>query len=199
MDKIIQYIDDRGGFARMSELRKASFQTRDIARLVEEGKITKVKAGLYKLPEVNTATNISASLVEISHAVPNGVIALVSALAHYGLTTFVPPEVYVAISMSDKPPKVEYPPVRFFYYSEKLFRTGIDVIKTSAGAVRIYNREKSICDMFRYRDKLGENLALEALKNYLRLKDSNIKKLSEYAVMCRVNKIVFPYIKAIAT
>ena len=63
----------------------------------------------------------------------------------------------------------------------------------------MYNREKTICDMFRYRDKLGENLALEALKNYLHGKDSNIKKLSEYAVICRVKKIMFPYITAMIT
>jgi len=197
MDKIIKYISGKGGFARMSELRAASFQTRDIAKLVQEGKLEKVKAGLYKLPEINISENISASLVEVSHVVPNGVIALVSALAHYELTTFVPPEIYVAISMSAKPPKIEYPPVRFFYYPERFFRSGIDLIKTSAGTVRIYNPEKTICDMFRYRDKLGENLALEALKNYLRRKDSNIKKLSEYAVICRVKTIVSPYIKAI--
>ena len=183
----------------MSELRAATFQTRDIAKLVQEGRIEKVKAGLYKLPEINTSVNINASYVEVSHAVPNGVIALASALAHYELTTFVPPEIYVAISMADKPPKIEYPPVRFFYYPKQFFHAGIETIKTPAGTVRMYNREKSICDMFRYRGKLGENLALEALKNYLRRKDSNIKKLSEYAVICRVKTIMFPYIKAIVT
>jgi predicted transcriptional regulator of viral defense system len=196
MDKIIKYVREKGGFARMRELRAASFQTRDIAKLVQKGRLEKMKAGLYKLPEINISTDISASLVEVSHAVPNGVIALASALAHYELTTFVPPEIYVAISMSAKPPRIKYPPVRFFYYPERFFKSGIEVIKTSAGTVRIYNREKTICDMFRYRDKLGENLALEALKNYLRRKDSNIKKLSEYAVICRVKTIVFPYIKA---
>ena len=199
MDKIIKYIRDKGGFARMNELRGASFQTRDIARLVHEGKIEKIKAGLYKLPGIITSVNINSSLIEISHAVPRGVIALASALAHYELITFVPMEVYVAIPMSDKPPKVDYPPIRFFYYPERFFRAGIEVIRTHAGTVRMYNREKSICDMFRYRDKLGENIALEALKNYLRLKDSNIKKLSEYAVVCRVKTIVLPYVKAMVT
>ncbi len=183
----------------MSELRKASFQTRDIARLVQTGKLEKIKAGLYKLPEISDSANIGANLVEISHAVPHGVIALASALAHYDLTTFVPPEVYIAIPMSDKPPKIAYPPVRFFYFPEQFYRVGIRVIKTSAGIVRMYDPEKTICDMFRYRDKLGENLALEALKNYLRQKDSNIKKLSEYAALCRVKRVMIPYIKAMVT
>ena len=197
MDKIVKYINHKGGFARKGELRTASFQTRDIAKLVQEGKLEKVKAGLYKLPEIKPSGNINASLVEVSHAVPNGVIALASALAHYELTTFVPSEIYVAIPMSAKPSRIEFPPVRFFYFPEKFYRSGIEMIKTSAGTVSIYNPEKTICDMFRYRDKLGENLALEALKNYLRRKDSNIKKLSEYAVICKVKTIVLPYIKAI--
>jgi predicted transcriptional regulator of viral defense system len=197
MDKIIKYISDKGGFAKMSELRANSFQTRDIAKLVKDGKLLKVKAGLYRLPEINITTNINASLVDVSHAVPNGVIALASALAHYGLTTFIPAEIYVAIPMSAKPPKIGYPPVRFFYYPDRFYRSGIEVIKTSAGSVRIYNQEKTICDMFRYRDKIGENLALESLKNYLRRKGANIRKLSEYAVICRVKTVISPYIKAV--
>ena len=199
MDKIIKYMKNRGGFARMSELRGASFQTREIAKLVQNGQIEKVKAGLYKLPEITASANISASLVEVSHAVPKGVIALASALAHYGLTTFVPSEIFVAIPLWDKPPQIVFPPIRFFYYPAQFYRAGIQEIKTSAGTVRMYNMEKTICDMFRYRNKIGENLALEALKNYLRRKDSNIKKLYEYSAICRVKTVMLPYIKAMVT
>jgi hypothetical protein len=63
----------------------------------------------------------------------------------------------------------------------------------------MYNKEKTICDMFRYRNKIGENLALEALKNYLRRKDSNIKKLNEFAIVCRVKTVMLPYIKAMVS
>ncbi|MFH0989666.1 MAG: type IV toxin-antitoxin system AbiEi family antitoxin domain-containing protein [bacterium] len=199
MNNILKYLKRKGGFARMSELRAASFQTRDIARLVQEGQIEKVKSGLYKLPEINISTDINASLVEVSHAVPKGIIALASAIAHYGLSTFVPSEIYVAIPLSDKPPKIAFPPIRFFYYPERFYRAGIEEIGTSAGIVRMYNKEKTICDMFRYRNKIGENLALEALKNYLRRKDSNIKKLNEFAAVCRVKTIILPYIKAMVS
>src|SRR5512135_27471 len=123
----------------MKELRAASFQTRDIARLVRDKDIEKVKPGLYKLSEIVASGDINPSLVEISHAVPRGVIALVSALAHYELTTFVPP-------------KITYPPVRFFYYPERFYNAGIEKIKTPAGIVRMYGIEKTICDVFRYRN-----------------------------------------------
>ena len=183
----------------MGELRAASFQTRDIARLVREGQIEKVKRGLYRLPEIAVTPSIGGSLVEVSHAVPRGVIALVSALAHYELTTFVPPEVYVAIPLSDKPPKLQYPPVRFFYFPARFYSPGIERIKTPAGTVRIYSMEKTICDVFRYRNKIGESLALEALRNYLRRRDSSIQRLVEYATICRVKTVMLPYIKAIVS
>ena len=196
MEKIIKYMKSRGGFARMSELRAVSFQTRDIAKLVQGGKIIKVKSGLYRLPEVHISVEMNTSLVEVSHAVPRGVIALASALAHYELTTFVPSEIHVAIPVSDKPPKIQFPPVRFFYFPLRFYRAGVEEIRTTAGSVRIYNREKTICDAFRYRNKLGENLALEALRNYLRRKDSNIKRLLEFATTCRVKTVMSPYVKA---
>jgi predicted transcriptional regulator of viral defense system len=199
MNNILRYLKRKGGFARMNELRAASFQTRDIAKLVQEGKIEKVKSGLYKLPKIDVSTNINASLVEVSHAVPRGIIALASALAHYELTTFVPSEIYVAIPLSEKPPKIKYPPLRIFYYPTRFYSVGIDEIKTSAGTVRMYNKEKTICDMFRYRKKIGEDLALEALKNYLRRKDSNIRRLSEFAIICRVKTVMLPYIKAMVS
>lgn len=199
MNDILRYLKRKGGFARMNELRAASFQTRDIAILVQEGKIEKVKSGLYKLPKIDVSTDINASLVEASHAVPKGIIALASALAHYELTTFVPSEIYVAIPLSEKPPKIQYPPLRFFYFPARFYGVGIDEIRTSAGTVRMYTMEKSICDMFRYRRKIGEDLALEALKNYLRRKNSNIKKLQEFAVICRVKTVMLPYIKAMVS
>jgi predicted transcriptional regulator of viral defense system len=199
MDALIRYLKDKGGFATMKELRAASFQTRDIARLVRDKQIEKVKPGLYKLSEIVVSGDINPSLVEISHAVPKGVIALVSALAHYELTTFVPSEIYVAIPQSAKPPKIPYPPVRFFYYPERFYNVGIEKIKTPAGIVRMYGMEKTICDVFRYRNKIGENLALEALRNYLRRKDSNIKRLSDFAVVCRVKTVMFPFMKAMVS
>ena len=199
MDAILRFLRRKGGFSRMREFRAASFQTRDIARLLREGRIEKIKRGLYRLPEIAVTPGISRSLVEVSHAVPSGVIALVSALAHYELTTFVPPEVYVAIPLSDKPPKLQYPPVRFFYFPARFYSLGIERIKTPAGTVRMYSMEKTICDVFRYRNKIGESLALEALRNYLRRRDSSIQRLVEFAVVCRVKTVMLPYIKAIVS
>jgi predicted transcriptional regulator of viral defense system len=208
MKSIISFFEKHGGYARMKELKKASFQTRDIAKLLEEGKIVKVKPGLYrlanvaniKLPKIQIVAygfSISIGMMDVCRAIPEGVICLASALELYGLTTFNPSEIYVAIPNSSKKPKIDYPPVKIFYFRDRFYKPGIEEIKTKDVTVKIYNKEKTVCDMFRYRKKIGEDIALEGLKNYLNRKDANIKKLSEYAEICRVKTILQPYLKAL--
>ena len=202
---IVSYLKKHGGYARMKELKKSSIYARDIAKLLDQGVIEKVKPGLYRLakietikPEFNEPGKLpSASIIDVCHAMPEGVICLASALEFYGLTTFNPSEVNVAIPNSAKPPKILYPPVKIFYFRERFYKPGIEQIKTQAGIVKIYNREKTICDMFRYRKKIGEDIALEGLKNYLKLEDANINKLREYAEICQVKTVMMPYLKAL--
>jgi len=192
----------------MKELKKASFQTRDIAHLLQEGIIVKVKPGLYRLanfidialPAITinaTGYTISVGIMDVCRAIPEGVICLASALELYGLTTFNPSEIYVAIPNASKKPKIEYPPVKIFYFRDRFYRTGIEKIMAGDVTVNIYNMEKTICDVFRYRNKIGEDIALEGLKNYMLRKDASINKLREYAEICRVKTIMMPYLKAL--
>jgi predicted transcriptional regulator of viral defense system len=208
MEKIIEYFRRHGGYAGMKELKKASFQTREIAHLLQEGTIVKVKPGLYRLanfkdvvlPAITmnaTSYTISVGIMDVCRAIPEGVICLASALELYGLTTFNPSEIYVAIPNAAKKPKIEYPPVKIFYFRDRFYRPGIEKIKADHVTVNIYNREKTICDVFRYRNKIGEDIALEGLKNYMLRKDASINKLREYAEICRVKTIMMPYLKAL--
>ncbi|MFA4919285.1 MAG: type IV toxin-antitoxin system AbiEi family antitoxin domain-containing protein [Thermodesulfovibrionales bacterium] len=208
MEKIIKYFRRHSGYARMKELKKASFQTRDIAHLLQEGIIVKVKPGLYRLanfidialPAITinaTGYTISVGIMDVCRAIPEGVICLASALELYGLTTFNPSEIYVAIPNASKKPKIEYPPVKIFYFRDRFYRTGIEKIMAGDVTVNIYNMEKTICDVFRYRNKIGEDIALEGLKNYMLRKDASINKLREYAEICRVKTIMMPYLKAL--
>jgi len=208
MEKIITYFKIHGGYALMKELKAASFQTRDIARLLKEGTIIKVKPGLYRLvtlgdvvirlPRIKgSGSTISQELIDVSKALPDGVICLASALAFYDLTTFNPSEIYVAIPNAAKVPKIDYPPLRVFYFRERFYKPGIEKIEVPNCTIRIYNKEKTICDMFRYRNKYGEDLALEGLKTYLSRKEANVNKLRKYAEICQVKTIMMPYLKAL--
>ncbi|MBN1997007.1 type IV toxin-antitoxin system AbiEi family antitoxin domain-containing protein [candidate division KSB1 bacterium] len=196
MDQIISIFQKHGGYARMKDLKGASVQSQAIAQLVQDGVIEKIKPGLYRLAELPLINMIPISYIDVCKAIPNGVICLLSALEHFELTTFNPSEIYVALPHSSKPPKMYYPPVRSFYYRDRFYNYGINTIKTGQGNIQIYDKEKSICDMFRYRKKLGEDIALEALKNYLKQNDVNIQKLTKDAIHCQVKTIILPYLKA---
>jgi len=197
MKKIIEYIKSKGGYAKMSELRNEGFQTRDIKKLVDDGKIEKVKSGLYKIWDVVDDEILNPSFIDVSKAFHKSVICLLSALEYHELSTVNPSSIYVAIPKAEKPPVIDYLPVNFYYWGKSIYETGIDEIKTSSGIVKIYDKEKTICDLFRYRDKLGEDIAFEALKNYLQLKTFDLNKLREYSRKMRIKTIITPYIKAI--
>jgi len=180
----------------MKDLKKAGFHTRNISALLKSGEIEKVKPGLYKIPNYE-GYDYHTSFLDVSKAAPKGIICLVSAISYYELSSVNPAEVYLAIPLSEKPPKMEYPPIRVFYWTERNYNLGIEEIKTKAGIIKIYDKEKTICDLFRYRDKLGEDIAFEALKNYLQLKNFELNKLRNYAEKMRLKTILSPYIKAI--
>lgn len=197
MNKIVKYIREKGGYATMGELREYGFHPRDIRKLVDENVIEKVKSGLYKVWDSVDDSQINPSFIDICRANEKAVICLSSSLAYHELSTINPSQIYVALPKIEKPPKISYPPVKFYYWDKSIYEPGIIKIKTKSGIVKIYNKEKTVCDMFRYRDKLGEDIAFEALKNYLNLKEANLNKLREYSVKLRIKTVLQPYIKAI--
>jgi len=195
MKEITDYIKNKGGYARMSEFRSAGFQTRDIAKLYEQGVLEKVKPGLYKL----TNSETTSGFADISKSMPEAVIAVVSALAFHELTTFNPSKIHIAIPNDAKPKVLSFPPVEVYYFRRSQFDPGIEEVIIQGHNVRMYNREKTVCDMFRYRNKLGEDLALEGLQNYLKRSDSNLNELSRYMKICRVKTVMEPYVKAMVS
>ncbi|MBN2286951.1 MAG: type IV toxin-antitoxin system AbiEi family antitoxin domain-containing protein [Tissierellales bacterium] len=197
MDKIITFFKKHGGYARMKDLKAASFHTREVSRLLQKEIIEKVKPGLYRLADLPVEDNIPISFIDVCHAIPKGIVCLLSALEFHDLTTFNPSEIYIAIPNSERGTKIEYPPVRMYFFRNRFYNLGIETFVTSSGEVRIYNKEKTICDLFRYRNKLGEDVALEGLKNYLKSKHADIQKLTEYAEHCQVKTVLLPYIKAL--
>jgi len=192
MKEITDYIKKKGGYARMSELRNIGFQTRDIAKLCEQGSLEKVKAGLYKL----SSSDVTSGYVDVSKAIPEAVIAVASALSFHELTTFNPSKVHIAIPHDAKPKEINFPPVEVYYFRKAQYEPGIEQVQIQGHSVNVYNREKTVCDMFRYRNKLGEDIALEGLQNYLNRSDSNLNELSKYMRICRVKTVMEPYVKA---
>ncbi|MCF7813759.1 MAG: type IV toxin-antitoxin system AbiEi family antitoxin domain-containing protein [Candidatus Cloacimonetes bacterium] len=194
MEKLKQIFEANHGYARMKELKNQGIHTRKIAQAVENRIVEKVKPGLYKL--VDYPWDENSSFIGISQAKDSAVICLTSAIAYYELSTINPSVISVAVPMNTDKFKLEYPPIKVYYFSESLYNLGIDEVQVVSGNFKIYNAEKTICDLFRYRNKLGEDIALEGLKNYLGKESANINKLWDYAIRCKVKTILHPYIKA---
>lgn len=192
--KINKVFRKLGGFARTNDILAAGIHRRDIKRIRDEGRIIRVKRGLYRLSEIPLISN--QGFIDLARAVPEGVICLLSALSYHELTTFNPSIISMALCRGRRRPKIEYPPVEFYYFSTKQFKTGIDEIKIKGHKIRIYCPEKTICDCFRYRSKLGLDIAKEVLSEYLKLKDRNLERLFEYAEICRVKKLMEIWVNA---
>ena len=162
--------------------------------MVAEGKAHKVKAGLYRLASTDAGT--WGSFIDACTAIPSAVICLASALSYYELTTFNPTVVSIALPRNVSPARVTFPPIKAYRFSERFYTPGIRVIRTERGKFRIYSQEKTICDCFRLRRSIGEDLAIEALRTYVRATDFDSKALSEMAIACRVTSVIRPYLKA---
>ena len=194
MERIIDVFKAHNGYARMKELKAVGINTRYVKMLLENGTIEKLKPGLYKLS--GFSNEIISTFVDVCQMIPKGVVCLISALDYYDLTTFSPKEIYVAIPNETKKVSVDHPPVKFFYFTKNMYSLGLKNISTEFGEIKIYNREKTVCDMFRFRNRLGEDLAIEALKNYLELNKGNLITLQEYMHATRMERIMAPYIKS---
>lgn len=195
MDRIIKYFREHKGYARMKDMKASGFQPRDIKKLVVNRRIVRVKPGLYRLAEIQPGE--ANGLVEVCLAMPKAVICLTSALAFHDLTTFVPTSISYAIPRSDKPVKLSYPPNKAYYFSKNQYEAGIENRESKDGQMRVYGAEKTICDLFRFRNKTGEDLALEGLKEYLKRHNRDLSRLMNFAQVCRVKGIISRYVKAI--
>ena len=195
MEEIIKTFKRNKGFARMSEFKKMGIHTRKIAQAVKDGIIEKVKPGLYKL--IDYPWDEHGSFADVCNSNKNAVICLLSAATYYELTTFNPSEIYVAVPHNTDKFVLKYPPIKVYYFIEKYYEPGIDIIDTPSGKIKIYDREKTLVDLFRYINKLGEDTAIESLQTYMRnRKKIKITKLFEYAEISRVDKKIEPFIKA---
>jgi predicted transcriptional regulator of viral defense system len=183
------------GYLQMKDLKSAGVPTRTVAALVRDRVIEKIKPGLYRLADLPEG-KAPRSFYDVAVAVPKAVICLQSALEYHGLTTLNPGQITVAVPNSFRPPEIIYPPVQYFFFRDRFYSTGIETIKEGPVIVRIYSKEKCICDAFHLRRRIGEELAFEVLKNYLSAKGTTPSRLLAVAKACGMQSIILPSLKA---
>ncbi len=185
-----------GGLLRMGAAIRAGIHRDTLLKMLKRGDIQRVTRGLYQL--VSALPPSQPDLAIVATKVPDSVVCLISALAFHELTTQVPHEVYLAIDRNARPPRVDYPPIRVFRFSGRAYTEGIESHKLSSVVLRVYSREKTLADCFKYRNKIGLDTCLEALRAYKQQRRLNLDVLMKYAEICRVARVMRPYIEAIA-
>ncbi len=187
-ERVFQIFEQRQGYAETQDLLTAGMDHYHLKKMETAGKIERVRRGLYRMNAV--VHSDQDELATVSLMVPDGVICLLSALAYHQLTTFVPWEYHVAILRSRKRmSSIQYPPVKFVYFAEKQLNLGIQTIQIGSQQLRVYDMEKSICDIVRYKNKIGIDIMKESLINYLKRTDRDIVKLLKYAQQLHVPNI----------
>jgi predicted transcriptional regulator of viral defense system len=194
--KARQVFAEHQGMLRTSEAIRLGVHPRTLYALRDSGGIEQVSRGFYRLSEKPALTN--PDLVAVALRIPRAVICLISALAHHRLTTEVPHTVDVALPGHAQIPKAGGIPLRVFWYSEPSFSAGAQAVSIDGVAVRIYSPEKSIADCFKYRNKIGLDVAVQALRTYReRTRKPDLKLISKFAAVNRVEKVMRPYLEAV--
>jgi predicted transcriptional regulator of viral defense system len=183
------------GILRTKDALHEGIHPRTLYALRDDGSIERLSRGLYRL--TNAVPLGNPDLVAVALRAQEGVICLISALAFHELTTQIPHEVYLAIARGAEPPRIDYPPVRTFWFSGVSYSEGIETHQLDGVPVRIYNREKTIADCFRYRNKIGLDTCLESLRYYKQQRRINTDALLRYARVRGVTRVLTPYLEAI--
>ena len=194
-EKAKRIFRNRGGMLKTSEALGAGIHPRTLYELQRSGILEQLTRGLYRLADLPPLGN--PDLVSVSLKIPGGVLCLISALAYHEITTQVPHEVYVALERGTETPRLNHPPLRVFWFSGQSFTAGIEKHKIDGVPVRIYSPEKTIADCFKYRNKIGLDIAIEALKLYRERKRFKRDDLVKFSQVCRVGQIMRPYLEAL--
>jgi len=185
----------RHNMVRLSEFHLAGITSTAIARLERDGEVVRLARGLYQLP--NAELDENHSLAEAAKLIPKGVICLTSALAFHGLTDQMPPKVWMAIGSKAWLPRVTYPPLRFARFSTSQLHGGVEEHLIEEITVQVFGIAKTISDLFRYRQTVGINVALEGLRRALRQRETTPAEISKYAIERGVWKVMEPYLAAL--
>jgi predicted transcriptional regulator of viral defense system len=185
----------RGGTLRLSQAAALGISRATVYRMAAAGQVVRLARGLYQLADMPLLGD--PDLVLVMQRVPGSVICLVSALAFHNLTTQIPHEIQIAVSRAVHYPKITHPPVRVFRYQDELLKAGVETPTVGGHTIRVFSAEKTLADCFKYRNKIGLDIAIEALRLYWQRRRPDVPTLMRYAHLCRVSRVMRPYLEAL--
>lgn len=183
------------GLLRPRDVEAVGIAGEYLNKLHVEGLLERPGRGLYRL--ANAKPSRFSQLAEVAKRAPNAIVCLLSALDFHGLTTEIPHELWFAIPKKSRPPRIEYPPLRVVQYSEAAHRFGIVMHRIGGVEVKVYSPAKTVADCFKFRNQIGLDVALEALRDCWRKKKATSDELWKAAKVCRMSNVMRPYMESL--
>ena len=193
--KALQVFKGNGGILRAAQARRLQVHSETLSLMKNRGVLEQIGKGLYRLADMPPLSQ--PDIITVALKIPQGVLCLISALAFHEITTQIPHEVTVALRSGAEKPRIAYPPTRYVWLSDAAYNSGIEVHEVDGVKIRVYSPEKTVTDCFKFRNKIGLDVAIEALKLYRSKKHSSIEDLLKYATINRVAKVMKPYLESI--
>lgn len=184
------------GMLRSGDLQEVGAARVTLTRLTASGQLEKVGRGLYRLP--GTSVSEHETLTTVAAKAPQAVFCLLTALQFHGLTTQLPRQVWIAMPRGSHAPRIDYPPVKMIQFTGEAYSEGIEVFERDHVPLRVYGVAKTVADCFKHRNKIGQDVALEALRDARAQRKATADELWRYATICRVANVMRPYLEAIA-
>jgi len=194
-DRAVVVFRERGGILRTAEALREGIHRSTLYAMRDSGVLERVSRGVYRLADSPPLGN--PDLVTVATRLPAGVICLISALSFHDLTTQIPHQVHLALPSGAEEPRVKHPPIRTYRFAGEAFTEGVEVHRLDGIDIRIYGPEKTLADCFKFRNRIGLDTAMEAVRFYRDRGDVRVDDLMRYASICRVSKIIRPYLEAI--
>jgi predicted transcriptional regulator of viral defense system len=186
----------RQNVARLSDILATGATATAVSRLEQEGTIVRLSRGLYQLSD--GPLDVHQPLIEAAKLVPRGVVCMVSALSYHELTDQIPRRVWMAIGAKDWRPRISNPPIRFVRFSPEALTRYVDAHRIEGTEIRVTNPARTIVDLFRYRTKVGPNIAIEGLKEALRTRKAMPAEIHRIATEMKQWKVMQPYLEALS-
>jgi predicted transcriptional regulator of viral defense system len=194
-EKKVLDLASKGGILRPRDLQSKGLPTDYLWRLHQKEKLEKVGRGMYAIPGAGLTEH--QTVVQAALRVPNGVVCLLSALRFHNLTTQSPFEIWMAIDGKARSPKEDIIPLRIVRFSGKALTAGVETHSIEGVKVKVYNPAKTVADCFKYRNKIGLDVAIEALRDCWRQKRATTDQLWHYAKVCPVARVMRPYLESL--
>lgn len=193
-EKTMRYVRQHG-IVRPRDIEKIGIPREYLLRLHRQGKLHRTRRGMYTLPDATVTER--HSYAEVAKQVPEGVLCLLSALAFHDLTTQNPASVWIALGQGARKPALASPSLKVIRLSGPSLTEGIEQHRVEGVPVRVYSAAKTVADCFKFRNKIGLDVAIEALKDCVRQKRAGVNEIYRYAKICRVSNVIRPYMEAL--